>query len=634
MGNYVQRTTLREKNSTDRRSVFDLRPLTKDPNTITIAVLGAPESGKSTITTHFRHLFKNPLTQSELLAFKHAVYFNAFYAMDQMLEASGTFAARDAKSTVRKDFFTRKDFVIEDDRTLTISAIVHELVEAEIMGGFSPYGKMDHKNIHMLKKLWDEEPVVRKAFMRGNEFGLVDSCLYMMQNLDRFADENYIPTITDVLNLRVTTVETSKVRVDLSQLIPVHSHSLIEHKKYVKVKVLNFPAHVRDHTSWITEITQHMSDSTYAPHVDIVLYIISLSEYDQLDENGQHRIEASLKLFEQTVNSSDMIGEAEFYLVFNKRDLFIDKIIWKDLFTCVPLFSSLKRSDLMLHRPVQPNPHASNAHIDEILIINRDKNLLNPIIDKYCSKDAITETNCEKEISDLNTSDLIYIFSYLNANDLCQVNRVCYLWYLLSGSDILWFKICSQHQPTLTEEFVQQIFAENVFTVYSTRLRETRTLRRTHRVSDRIAYFNQIGNTDLIPNGGFLQPKNSHISNVRAMSSSTTNQNTPVKPQNTSIMSMLSPRDPSHYPLIKPVETRPLLRELQIKSAHMYKSYFITMRRLFQSNVDFLVDQYLQKVQDENKRKVLKNRIYITSALNANDVMDMFQSVTMNYINT
>jgi guanine nucleotide-binding protein G(i) subunit alpha len=593
----AQHTHRREIQKEALRPISTLSPL-KDPNTVTLLLLGAPESGKQTIYTTFQHSFSKQLNEIDLLDYKFAVYFNAFYAMDQILEAANRFSASNSKTNVRKDTFTCKDFIIVDDRMLTVAAVVHELVEAALMGGSSPYGDMSWKNIHMLKKLWDREPVIKRTVMRGNEFGLIDSCRYMMQNLDRLANENYVPTIEDVLNLRVTVENEQIIAVDLTQLLP---HVTADEQ--IKVVLRSLPGQARTHQQVVNVLTQETMEK-YA-FIDVALYVISLAEYDQLGRDGEpHRTELSLKLFEETINAQDIIGDADFYLIFNKRDLFLDKIMWKDMFACVPMFTKLKKNDLMLLRPVQPNPNAKVVPIDQLALMKRDRNLLDPLIMQHCRtiRSPLLDTR-PVSINDLNTDELIKIFAFLQTSDICCANQVCYKWYLLSGSDLIWSKICVSHQPNLTEEFVQQIFEENVFTVFNTRLRETRTLRRTHRVFDRIAYFNEMSKS----------PSPSRVSPINAT-------------KNTArIMSMVSPRG-----LAQP--SKPLLRELQIMSAHVYKSYFMTMRRLFQSNVDFLVNQYLSRVHDVERREMLKSRVFVTNALDTREIASLFTSIVESYL--
>jgi hypothetical protein len=64
---------------------------------------------------------------------------------------------------------------------------------------------------HDIQKLW-QDPGIKKAFGKRNQFQLDDSTQYYMNDLDRIIDEKYMPTEEDVLWARVKTTGIIEVR--------------------------------------------------------------------------------------------------------------------------------------------------------------------------------------------------------------------------------------------------------------------------------------------------------------------------------------------------------------------------------------------------------------------------------------
>ncbi|KAL0489080.1 hypothetical protein AKO1_008999 [Acrasis kona] len=337
-------------------------------------------------------------------------------------------------------------------------------------------------------------------------------------------------------------------------------------------------------------------------NVDIVAYVISLNEYDQLtDANSEmNRLEHSLNCFENVVNKQDIIGEADFYLIFNKRDLFMNKIIWNDLFTCAPFLSKYKKSDLMLPHSFYPNLLSKDI-IQPSSFLKRDCEELYALLDRlsffskksevgltgtYVANNNLTRWKSRNKtqtdlrpavqkqriwtVSDLSKDMILHIFFFLNANDVCIVNNVCYEWYILSGADCLWSRLCLQEQPNLTQEFVDQVTEEVLFQVRSKNLKQSRTVRRKRKTS----------------------------------------------------------REGIKEPVIK----RPLIQELRKASLHTYRSYYMTVAELTKKNIKFLVDRYLERVYEPEKKETLRERVFVINSLNEEEVVETFQNIVSMYL--
>ena len=72
-------------------------------------------------------------------------------------------------------------------------------------------------------------------------------------------------------------------------------------------------------------------------NVDCVLFVVALSEYDQVleEDRNVNRMQESLSLFNEMVNNS-YFSEMPFIVFFNKKDLFEEKIKTKSITLAFP----------------------------------------------------------------------------------------------------------------------------------------------------------------------------------------------------------------------------------------------------------------------------------------------------------
>ncbi|KAL1482701.1 hypothetical protein MTO96_033619 [Rhipicephalus appendiculatus] len=127
-------------------------------NVIKILLLGAGESGKSTIVKQMKIIHSEGFSDEELRSFRPTNPKNKMYAQT-VLSCQCCF-----------------------DESMTMLPFVASA----------------------LKNLWNDKGV-RLAVARGFEYELNDSALYLFENMDRVCSEKYMPTPRDVLRARVRT---------------------------------------------------------------------------------------------------------------------------------------------------------------------------------------------------------------------------------------------------------------------------------------------------------------------------------------------------------------------------------------------------------------------------------------------
>ena len=151
------------------------------------------------------------------------------------------------------------------------------------------------------KELWSCK-TIQAAYERRNEFQLIDSTEYFMSCLNRVCSKNYSPSDQDVLRTRVQTTGVVKIEFDFQS---------------TKFEMLDVGGQRSERKKWI-----HCFDNVTA-----VLFIVSISEYDQVLEEDRktNRMLESMRLFDDIVNNA-YFHTKPFIIFFNKHDLFLEKI--------------------------------------------------------------------------------------------------------------------------------------------------------------------------------------------------------------------------------------------------------------------------------------------------------------------
>ena len=121
--------------------------------------------------------------------------------------------------------------------------------------------------------------------------------------MDRICADKYIPTITDVIRTRTKTIGITDMRFDVGD--------------GKQLRLVDVGGQRNERRKWI-----HFFNT-----VDAVVFLTALSEFDLnlYEDNGYWRVKESLRVFNEVVNNA-LFFKVPFVLVFNKRDLFEEKI--------------------------------------------------------------------------------------------------------------------------------------------------------------------------------------------------------------------------------------------------------------------------------------------------------------------
>ncbi|KAI2797240.1 hypothetical protein RDWZM_010259 [Blomia tropicalis] len=252
---------------------------------VKILLLGAGESGKSTILKQLRIIHVDGYNKDECARFKRVVYANTLQSLSAILQGMDLLHIKyqyGNSAILAQRFFQ----ITEQNYTLTPDLAM------------------------IMKKLWNDTGV-QECFRRSREYQLNDSAHYYLTSLDRICQVEYVPTQQDVLRTRVKTTGIMEINFKFRGLF---------------FRIFDVGGQRSERKKWI-----HCFEDVTA-----IIFCVALSGYDLLlAEYDENRMHESLKLFDSICNNK-WFKETSFILFLNKRDIFERKIKTSPLTICFP----------------------------------------------------------------------------------------------------------------------------------------------------------------------------------------------------------------------------------------------------------------------------------------------------------
>ncbi|XP_075880402.1 guanine nucleotide-binding protein G(o) subunit alpha-like isoform X2 [Nelusetta ayraudi] len=220
-------------------------------NVVKILMLGAAESGKSTLLKQIKIIYSHGFSKPELLSFKPAVLDNLLMSMKFVLRGMGMLRIN----------LANKDNKVHARSILSCSQCLGD--DQELL----PFVA------HACCALWADHGV-RMAAARGYEFELNDSALYFFENMNRIIAPKYVPTEADVLRVRVRTCGIVETQFQLNQMI---------------FRLYDVGGQRSERRKWLTCFDG----------IQAVLFVVALSSYDMtlMEVPSKNRLQESLELF-------------------------------------------------------------------------------------------------------------------------------------------------------------------------------------------------------------------------------------------------------------------------------------------------------------------------------------------------
>lgn len=243
-------------------------------------LLGAGESGKSTIIKQMRIIHSRGFQEDEKIQTRAVIYSNVMVACKVLLE-----------------IVENQKIQFEHDMTEEYAALIEGVnADTDAESAFR-----DRQIREALKGLWLDGGI-QKAVAKGHEYALNDNMHYYFENLDRLFDPEWVPTDQDMLHARLRTTGITETFFELRDM---------------SFRMMDVGGQRSERKKWI-----HCFEG-----VQCLMFLVALSGYDQalIEDVNANQMHEALMLFESLING-DWFKDKPIILFLNKYDLFQEKL--------------------------------------------------------------------------------------------------------------------------------------------------------------------------------------------------------------------------------------------------------------------------------------------------------------------
>eukprot|EP00732_Lithocolla_globosa_P003804 Lithocolla_globosa_v1_NODE_3206_length_1733_cov_574.271752.p1 type:complete len:354 gc:universal NODE_3206_length_1733_cov_574.271752:137-1198(+) len=252
----------------------------KARNEVKLLLLGAGESGKSTILKQMKLIHDGGYNKEDREGFKEIIFSNTVQSMRVIVEAMERLEI---------------SFSNDDACKPHVQAILDmpNQIEAEVFPKDVAEG---------IKALWADDGV-QQCYARSREYQLNDSAKYYFDIIDRIADPDYSPNDQDVLRSRVKTTGITETKFSVQDLV---------------YRMFDVGGQRSERKKWI-----HCFENVTA-----IIFLVAISAYDQVlvEDENVNRMQEALTLFDSICNSKWFV-KTSIILFLNKMDIFKEKIM-------------------------------------------------------------------------------------------------------------------------------------------------------------------------------------------------------------------------------------------------------------------------------------------------------------------
>ncbi|XP_056280180.1 guanine nucleotide-binding protein G(t) subunit alpha-2 [Pseudoliparis swirei] len=260
----------------------------KDSKTVKLLLLGAGESGKSTIVKQMKILHQGDYTKEEQLEFRAVIFGNILQSTLAIIRGMEILGIDFGSSGTQENA----------QKLQNLSDSIEE-------------GTMPVELSDVIMKLW-KDTSVQASFDRAAECQLNDSAGSYLNEMDRISKPDYLPTEQDVLRSRVKTTGIIEEQFSCKELY---------------FRMFDVGGQRSERKKWI-----HCFEG-----VTCIIFCGALSAYDMVlvEDDEVNRMHESLHLFNSICNHR-FFALTSIVLFLNKKDLFEEKIKKVHLSICFP----------------------------------------------------------------------------------------------------------------------------------------------------------------------------------------------------------------------------------------------------------------------------------------------------------
>lgn len=250
-----------------------------------LLLLGAGESGKSTVFKQIKLIHGDGYSVKERLSFRDVIFSNVIQSIKTLLFAGD-----------------RLGFPLSPEN----KAVAERVLALQHSDDFNASVATD------VALLWRDR-AVQATIARSAQFQIQDTASYFLQQVERIGASDYTPSIQDVLHARLRTSGIREMPFSFGGL---------------NFRLIDVGGQRTERRKWI-----HCFQGVTA-----VVFVSSLSEFDQvlMEDEQTNRMQESLLLFEEICNCK-WFRDTSVILFLNKVDLFEEKLRrGADLRVCFP----------------------------------------------------------------------------------------------------------------------------------------------------------------------------------------------------------------------------------------------------------------------------------------------------------
>eukprot|EP01006_Ploeotia_vitrea_P038717 TRINITY_DN66273_c10_g2_i2.p1 TRINITY_DN66273_c10_g2~~TRINITY_DN66273_c10_g2_i2.p1 ORF type:complete len:335 (+),score=142.80 TRINITY_DN66273_c10_g2_i2:280-1284(+) len=253
------------------------KDLAEKSQELRLLFLGAGESGKSTLFKQLVQIYSNGFSTAELQSYASVVYTNIIESIQALCVASDTLPEEACRMS--SDMHSVRDEIMELKETDSVTQPIAELIQ----------------------RLW-LDPGIQRTYARRSRFQLSDGAVYFFKNIERIAQDRYVPTFDDILHCRARTTGI------IDRCFTIGENAF---------RVYDVGGQRNERKKWL-----HCFENVTA-----VIFVASMSAYDQVlfEDAVTNRVVEALNLFHEISNSRWFI-DTNIILFLNKRDIFMEKL--------------------------------------------------------------------------------------------------------------------------------------------------------------------------------------------------------------------------------------------------------------------------------------------------------------------
>jgi guanine nucleotide-binding protein G(o) subunit alpha len=291
----------------------------KDELKIKLLLLGAGESGKSTIFKQMRIIYGTPRTDEELRMFGVVIRSNCITVtrklcqLIQMLELEDVLEEEEKAEGADMSPFEAYELLVSHLIDGTAPALEPIDLSNDWVGHLATAGLGPNNDAQMFLQIWKpikilwESNLMKEVWQKRSHVNIIDGHKDFLDSLDRIASSSFKPTQQDVLLARVKTTQVNMERYRIDS---------------IDFEMYDVGGQRSERRKWID-----CFDS-----VDAVIFVAALSEYDQnlAESKRTNRMVEALELFRSICNNR-AFSNTSVMLFLNKKDIFEEKLQYSDI---------------------------------------------------------------------------------------------------------------------------------------------------------------------------------------------------------------------------------------------------------------------------------------------------------------